>query len=285
MKIKKPMWFFEDEPVAGSSPLDNLDVPELGEDGKIVVEGAPEPEPAAAGDVTKVDPEPEPEPKPPTIDYAALAAANAEAFKAAGLVPPPVAKVEEKPLTPEEAKKALNVWEPTKEWLERYDNLETRAAAIAEQRDGMIKQSDTIVQLRMQQMQEQFNSIIQPIAQYVSAQEASTREAAFDAKYPDLAKTEMKPLRDIVIGQLVQTKAFENKTQDQIFDLIAKGTETFAKAVNPAFKLTPAGSTPTGKAKTNPNALKPATAGSGGGGGKGTATPVKSGNKVLELLA
>lgn len=283
MKIKKPMWFFEDEPVASGSALDNLDVPELDAEGKPVVEGETSdveiPEKPELEEEKK-----EEEVKAPTIDYAALAAANAEAFKAAGLVPEPK-KVEEKPLTPEEAKKLLNVWEPTKEWLERYDNLETRSAAIAEQRDGMIKQADTVVQLRMQQMQEQFNQVIQPLAQYVTQQEAASREAAFDAKYPDLAKTEMKPLRDIVIGQLVQAKAFTGKTQDQIFDLIAKGTETFAKAVNPAFKLTPAGSTPPGKPKTNPNALKPATAGSGGGGGKGTAVPAKSGSKVLELLA
>jgi hypothetical protein len=41
-------------------------------------------------------------------------------------------------------KRLLNVWEPTKEWLARYDNLETRDQAIAEQRDGP-SQADTIM--------------------------------------------------------------------------------------------------------------------------------------------
>ena len=68
--------------------------------------------------------------------------------------PPP------KEMTVQEAKRLLNVWEPTPEWEARYDNIETRAQAIAEQRDGLIRQADTIMRYRMNEMQQADGSAV-----------------------------------------------------------------------------------------------------------------------------
>ena len=63
-------------------------------------------------------------------------------------------KPPQKEMTRRGGTKLLNVWEPTKEWLAKYDNLETRDQAIAEQRDGLIRQADTIMRYRMNEMQQ-----------------------------------------------------------------------------------------------------------------------------------
>ena len=68
--------------------------------------------------------------------------------------PPP------KEMTVQEAKRLLNVWEPTPEWLAKYDNIETRDQAIAEQRDGLIRQADTIMRYRMNEMQQADGSAV-----------------------------------------------------------------------------------------------------------------------------
>src|SRR2546430_10997963 len=56
------------------------------------------------------------------------------------------------PMSKEEAQKLLKVWNPTKEWVTKFDNLETRESALAEMRDGLVIQADTLAQLRMQEL-------------------------------------------------------------------------------------------------------------------------------------
>jgi len=77
---------------------------------------------------------------------------------------------EKPPLTPEEAKKLLNVLDPTPEWLTKFDQSRNPTnAAIAEMRDGMVKHSDTITQHRLKELQtmleEKFSPALERIVQ------------------------------------------------------------------------------------------------------------------------
>lgn len=264
----KFMQFLEGDKDA--SAMDHLDVPELDLGGD---------DTTPAGDDTLT---PEPEPKSNDFDPQKMAAAFAEGLKTAGFVPQP--KVDDQPkLSPEEAKKLLNVWEPTKEWQTRYDNLETREKAIQEMRDGVIKQSDTITQYRMQQFEQKMQAQYAPVQQAIAQQQAEAVEKRFDSSYPDLAKPELKPLIGQVIAGLSAKQVFKPGDEAGNFKLVAQAVESVIKVANPNFKLTPKGSTPTGQPKNN-NALRPTSSGSGGGTGGKQAAPEQSKSKVLSLL-
>jgi hypothetical protein len=119
-----------------------------GADGGDVSHGAAvfEGEPASSG---QGEPQTrEPAPSSPTVDARALAhefgSVIGQHFQPQQAPP--------RQITPEEARKLLNVWEPSNEWLAKYDNLETRTSALAELRDGLIRQADTIAQYRMREM-------------------------------------------------------------------------------------------------------------------------------------
>lgn len=207
------------------------------------------------------DPVPDPTPAPaPSFDPEAMSRAIAEGIKAGQ----PAPKAE--PLTPEQAKKLLRVWEPSDEFSQRLMNVETQKAALAEMRDGLLQQFDTIAQMRLREQQEQFNSRLTPIQQHYENLEATARESRFNSAFPDLAKPEMKPIVASIISGLVAQKALVGKSEAEIFKAIGATAEAFLRQANPAFKLTPAGSTPAGQQKQG-TGLKPSTSGSGGGGG------------------
>ena len=244
--------------------------------------------PTEEAPTTEAEPTPEPEivEKPAAFDHSQMASAFADALKTAGVVPQTPAKQQEPPMDPAEMKKLLNVWEPSDEWLQRYDNIDTRKAAIAEQRDAMLRQFDTVAQIRMQQMQREVQQQYAPLQEYIAKQDADAREARFNATFPVLSKAELIPLRDNIINGLAQRGAFAGKSETEIFNLIGKTFEATVQAANPGFKLTPQGSSPGGiTQKKNGNALKAVTSGaSGGAGGKSSADEGGGKSKVLQFL-
>lgn len=270
---KKFMWFFAPEG-DGDSTLSgiNLDEPTLTEEGDAV----PSPEGG--------DPTPDPEPKP-GFDADAMAKAFATSLKDAGFAPAAPVIQPAKPMDPAEAKKLLNVWEPTKEWQVRYDNLETREAALGEMRDGLVKQSDTITQYRLNQLQQSMEAQYAPVRQLLEQQQAEKVEQQFNGTYPELAKPEMKPLVAQVIASLTQAKSFKPGDLTGNFKLVADSVQAVIRSVtgNADFKITPKGSTPTGQTRNN-NALRPTTSGSGGGSGGKPPAATTGKSKVVGLL-
>ena len=115
--------------------------------------------------------------------------------------PPP------KEMTVQEAKRLLNVWEPTPEWEARYDNIETRDQAIAEQRDGLIRQADTIMRYRMNEMQQQMDQRYGPVIEYMQRQEAQAGEYRFAQHYPQLNQPGLRPLLFSVAQSLLANGA------------------------------------------------------------------------------
>lgn len=251
------------EPSRGSSIFEPIAEPIAVEPVVPVVETPP-------GEVT-----PEPPKVPTEFDASALA-------KEFGTVLrehlPKAPEVKDEPMTPEAAAKLLNVWEPTPEWIEKFDNLETRQVAIKEMRDGQIKQADTLTQVRVNQAIESMRAEFAPAVAYMTEQAAVKREEKFNTTFPQLAKTELRPLLSAITSDF-QAKGRTFQTEDELFSEIAKGAEAVMQQVDPNFKLS-TGSTPVVKpkptSKASPNAI-PVTSGgaSGGGGGGGQQAPVK----------
>lgn len=274
MKLKElfPI-FMEGEGDAGGGGETSL-TDMLGEGG----EHATGSETAAGGEVTKVE-----EVKPPvaTIDHAALATAFADGLAKSGLVQNQQQQ-QRKQMTAEEAAKAINRFEIDDNFVKNLDNLETRKASLEQFRDGIMRSLVTVMQMREQEVQTQYSQQLEPIQAYVARREADERWSRFGTNYPDLNKEEMKPL----IGAVVQSLGSANRLsadEKANFKLIADTVAGVIQTQNPAFKLSPGGSTP--PSANNSNGLKASSSGSGGGGGgKPTAPDAGKGPKVMQYL-
>lgn len=256
-------------PPVGSEPKDPSDGADDGPSGS-----AEDPNPASgSGSVTPQAPAPQ----QVTLDPKAFA----DAIKAAGLgAQAPSAPVQPAnvPLTPEqiaEARKALNFWEPDDAFFTEFNNMETQKQAMQKMRDGLTQQFATMMQAYFQDQRGQILQQVNPALAFVQQHEERQRMEAFDGKYPDLAKPELRPLMNFAADQLrKQGKTYDD--QDALFADVAEGMAAVIRTQNPEFKLSAPGSSP-GKTKTNPNAIKPAPSGGGGGGGGNANTDTASG--------
>ena len=229
---------------------------------------------------------------PTTFDTKAFAEQFADSLVKAGVVNKP-ASPEAKPMTPEEARVILErdfkvkQWEPTKEWLTKYNNLDTQGEALREMVHANNQYIDAISQLRGQVQQNQLLQQFQPIMARVEAQQAVERQTRFNTSYPQLSKPELNPLMGAVIKDLGQRGEFSGLDEPSIFKKIAESVGAVIAASNPEFKLTPAGSTPAGKPTKPANALKPTTSGARGGGKPtgGGAAGGKTMSKAMALLS
>lgn len=258
---KNVMMFFDDGEAGGGGGESQ---------GMAVFEGGGEP--SATPEPQHEAPEPHREAQP-TVDAKQLATefgnVIGQHFK------PPQEK-----LSVEEAKRLLNVWEPTAEWLAKYDNLETRNQAIAEQRDGLIRQADTIMQYRMGEMQRAMEARYAPVVQFMQMQEARSGEQRFAQTFPELAHDGLRPLL-FSVAQSMLAQGVRFNSERELFTAIAKGVEAVIKVSNPQFSLgsngNGGGAVPQSK-RTGPvaGAIPVTSPGSGGGGGQKGAGPPKS---------
>lgn len=171
-------------------------------------------------------------------------------------------------MTPEEARRILNVWEPDDNWYAQYDNLETRKDAVASMRDALITQADTLAQMRMREMIDAFKQEILPGIQNVQQTANQQREERFHSTYPLLAKPELRPLVDAIATDL-HSRGQTFKTETEVFKAIANGVEAVLKVNNPEFKLETAETG--GGQQTNDRGgrqLPVTTPGGGGGTGR-----------------
>jgi hypothetical protein len=181
----------------------------------------------------------------------------------------------------EEAKRLLNVWEPSQEWLSKYDNLESRIPALVDMRDGFIKQADTIAQYRMNEMMQRMQQTYAPVIQYMQTQEAKAGEWRFREKFPELAHDNMRPLL-YAVSQNLLAQGIPFRSEEELFSAIATGVEAVIKVNNPEFKLGGNGAAASAPVKQQhygrPQAggIPVTTPGSGGvSGGRGGAGPPK----------
>jgi hypothetical protein len=173
-------------------------------------------------------------------------------------------------MTPEEAKKFLNVWEPDDNWYKLYDNLETRADAVKQMRDGLVLQADTLNQLRLQEAISQLRDELAPGLKTVQETAEQQRETRLHTQYPALARPEYQPLINAVTQDFVnQKKTF--KTEGELFKAVANGVEAMMKVGNPEYKLETVTTNGNGNQQTEGRggrSLPVSTPGGGGGTGR-----------------
>jgi hypothetical protein len=171
-------------------------------------------------------------------------------------------------MTPEQARQLLRVWEPDDHWYAQYDNLETRKDAVAQMRDALILQADTLAQLRMREMFDTFRGEFSPHVEAFRQFQDQQRDERFLASYPQFHEPGLRPLVTAVADDLAkQQKVF--KTEAEAFDALAKGVEAVIKVNNPNFKLDapggPGAANNQGRGRTSIPAMTP---GAGGGTGR-----------------
>lgn len=219
-------------------------------------------EPAPAPSESRVEPVVDPTVPvavAPAIDYEKLAATFGGELRKS--MPPPAVPAQ-KELSQEEMETALNKFKVTPEWIARYDNLETRSAAMQEMVDGTARHADTIAQARLMQQNKQWEERFTPLIEQQRQQAAVETEKAFHAAYPDLAKPELAP----VVGAIVQSLSASGQKfskRSEFFDAVANGVDGVFKAHNPEYKPTRT------KVPVANNSLPLTTPGAGGGGGGG----------------
>lgn len=264
MKKRKFMWFFAPDDGGGAG-------------GGTALESLPGPEPEVETTLEMEGATAEPEPKADVFDPKAFAETFGktvgESLK--GAVP----KAPEKPLTPQEAAKLLNVWEPDEAWYTKYDNLETRKAAVAEQRDALIRQADTITQIRLNQQREQYEAQLAPMKEFMQQQEVAARQGRFETAFPDLKG----PTFSDMISYAAHTLAKEGKTfptEKEAFAAVAQRVVALKQSSDPSFKLS-SGATPPPKKATG--AIPVTSPGAGGGSGGPTKEPAGK-SRALSIL-
>src|SRR5580765_8436882 len=124
----------------------------------------------------------------------------------------------------------------TEEGLAKYDNLETREQAIAEQRDGMIRQADTLMRYRMGEMMQQLEERYSPMLEAVRQQEARAGEWRFSQMFPQLNHDALRPLL-FSVAQSMMANGVQARNERELFTAIARGVESVIKVSNPQFSL------------------------------------------------
>jgi len=179
------------------------------------------------------------------------------------------------PMTQEEARRMLNYWEPDDAWFAQYDNLDTRKDAVFGMRDAMIRQADTLSQMRMKEMINALRDEFMPHIQAAQAMSVKQRDDRFLGAYPQLNNPGLRPLIKAVADDLAsQGKRFDS--EEEAFTALAGGVEAVIKVNNPDFKLEAVSNDgqPTGRTAGR---IPTTTPGSGGGTGRreGVAEPPK----------
>jgi hypothetical protein len=270
MKTKiKPLsvFFAEPDDVGSATDILNEDLPQGGGEDDVEVPEGPTPPPAPAGG----------------FDAAKFAEQFGSSF-AQNFSKVQADTQPKQQISPEEARKLLNVWEPDDAFLQEFGNMETQKGAMIKLRDGLLKQFDTLNQYRQREMRAELEKQYAPLKEYVQRAEQQAMEQDMYKAHPGLDADQLGPIRNAVIVQLQnEGKTFESKKA--LFAEIASRTESVVKQFNPAFTLAGAqASAPTKKTTaTTAGAIPVTTPGGGGGGGTGGKGAPSGGSKPKAL--
>jgi len=112
----------------------------------------------------------------------------------ANLPQPPAPAQQQKEYTPEELDTLFNVFKPSAEMVEAIrEGGEGALTAMAQLRDGVVKQMNTIQEYRLQTMKEEILAAVQP---GIAATQAAAREKAENEFYS--ANKDLEPHKDMV---------------------------------------------------------------------------------------
>lgn len=255
------------DPWAGSSEPDNEPAT-----------GGPEPTPAPASSST-----PSPSPAPSGFDSAAFGESFAKTFAQVQQQSAPPA-----PPTPEqiaEARRQLNYFDVTDEFLTKFDNLETRKASLEAFRDGIVKHIVTVMNHLRENDREtytkQFDERLTPLQSLIQERQASERQSRFNERFPQFAG--LGDHVNAAITHLSAKRAFEGKDEAASFKVLAEFLAGQAKSFNPNFVLEDRANGASASSSRSSNSL-PVTGGGSGASRTGSTAPAGKGNWALRHM-
>ena len=171
---------------------------------------------------------------------------------------------QQKELSQEEIEQLLNVYKPTEKLVDdlAHEDKKVRLAAIKELVSGVVKQSNTMADARVQQLiGEMREKEIVPLQRYYEEVAARREEETFYAKNDDL-----KPYELIVNSVSAKLEAAGKKfdSKDKLFDEIARVSREAIKSMG----ITPKGATGKQASRASSNGGSRMSALSGGSGGR-----------------
>lgn len=249
MKYRKK-WFFEEddgggggggEPSGSEAPPGQVGAPNQDGGG-----GAP---PAAA---------------PSAFDPKTLSSAFAGALKEAGFSPSAPA---DKPLSPEEAKKLLNFFDIDDKFVEEWGNVDTKKARMEALRDGIVRHTDTITQMRLRDMQKALRDEFGPVMKLVQENSQRDQQQRFSTAFPQLGSAKLQPLMHAVVQQQIASGK-QYSDEGEMFKSIAEDMAAVIREHKPDFTI----GTSVPKAASKLPVTSPGGGGGGGGNGGGGAS-------------
>jgi len=141
-------------------------------------------------------------------------------------------------LTPAEIAKLTNEWQPDDKFLDQLFGdeegitREQQVAALAQMRDGMMRQSMTLASYYIQQQLAPLQQQLQQFQQVNAETTGAEKEQQFFAKYPAL--NDFKEITVTVAKAIDKTKF---TSEDQLLAAIAKETAQMIKKLKPDFAL------------------------------------------------
>lgn len=181
------------------------------------------------------------------------------------------------PLTPEqkaELRRQLKFFEPKPDFFQRFNNMETQAAAFNEFLEAYNEQMYNMMESFFGEREQGIAQRYDPVVQQLKKMQEDAQLSRFDAAYSQLADPNLRPILKVVAQSLKsqidagQRTAFNS--EGELFKALATGMEAIFKTQDPNFKLT-AGSTP-----ATPG-IRPAPQRGGGAAGGGNKSAAASG--------
>jgi hypothetical protein len=145
---------------------------------------------------------------------------------------------QQKPLTPAEIDKMLNVFVPKKDFFDRFNNVETREAAFLEMRDGLMTQAMTAARYMIDMQKQEFEPKLTQFEQFVQEQKTEALRRDFLETYPGLQKwSKLLPM----ISNQLQQSGYRATTKEDGFTRLADEAAKFIREnIDPEFDPKPA---------------------------------------------
>lgn len=145
---------------------------------------------------------------------------------------------QQKPLTPAEVDKMLNVFVPKKDFYDRFGNPETREAAFLEMRDGLMTQAMTAARYMIDMQKQEFEPKMTQFEQFVQEQKTEALRRDFLETYPGLQK--WSKLLPMISNQLQQSGYRATTKEDGFTKLADEAAKFIRENIDPEFDPKPA---------------------------------------------
>jgi len=142
-------------------------------------------------------------------------------------------QTQQKPLTPAEIDKMLNVFVPKKDFFDRFNNPETREAAFLEMRDGLMTQAMTAARYMIDMQKQELDPRLSRFDEFVQEQKTAALRSEFLEANPGLQR--WSKLLPMISQQLQQSGYKASSKTDGFARLADEATKFIRENIDPEF--------------------------------------------------